>query len=61
MKWLLSRLREPSTAAGVAVLSQVAKTVPAWLPYGQLLDSLTAIAAGYAVLAPEAPKKDPVK
>lgn len=53
MNWILNRLREPSTAAGLAVLAQLLKTMPELAPYGLILDGVAAAAAGRAVVARE--------
>lgn len=51
MSWLVSRLREPSTHAGVAALLQVASTfVPQYKP---VFDALTFLFGTIAVAAPE--------
>jgi hypothetical protein len=56
MKWFIQRLSEPSTGAGLAMLSQFAKTVPALAPYAQALDLLTLLGGTHAVIVPEAVK-----
>ena len=53
MKWLLNRLREPSTGAGLAILAQALKLAPNLAPYGDALGAITASAAAHAVLMPE--------
>lgn len=53
MNWLLNRLSEPSTGAGVALLAAVAKTVPALAPYSEALNLLMGLAATHAVVVPE--------
>lgn len=57
MKWLLKRLTEPSTGAGVAIVAQICKTVPSLAAYGALLDILTGVAATHAVVLPEQSSK----
>lgn len=53
MNWLIKRLQEPSTGAGIALLSQVARMNPAWAQYAPLFDALTAVGATHAVVMPE--------
>lgn len=53
MNWLKKRLSEGSTGAGLAVAFQLAKAVPALAPYAQILDALSALAAGHAVVSPD--------
>jgi hypothetical protein len=50
MKWLLSRLSEPSTHAGLGILLQLAKTLPAAAPYAQVIDGVC-VALGTAAVA----------
>lgn len=53
MNWLINRLLEPSTGAGLAVAAQLAKTVPQLATYAQVLDVLTGLATVHAIAAPE--------
>jgi hypothetical protein len=53
MIWLQSRLSEPSTKNGLAVALQLAKAVPVLAPYALVLDTLSALLAGNAIVTPD--------
>ena len=54
MKWLLSRLQEPSTGAGLAMLAMLAQSNPAWAQYAGVFQAIAGIGAAHAVVVPEA-------
>jgi len=51
LKFLLARLKEPSTAAGLALLFQLPKAI--WPLYGAIFDGVTAGFAGLAIFLRE--------
>lgn len=53
MNWLLNRLREPSTGAGIALACVLAKSVPQLAPFVDVLDAVGALAATHAIATPE--------
>lgn len=57
MKWLISRLQEPSTGAGLSMLAMLAQANPAWAQYAGVFQAIAGIGAAHAVVMPETKAK----
>jgi hypothetical protein len=58
MKWLIDRLKEPSTGAGLAMAALLARSNPNWSQYADFLAYLAGFGATHAVVMPELGKRD---